>query len=24
MSSYNNPINIADGFATYLEIIKDI
>ena len=24
MSSYNNPINIADGFATYLEIIKNI
>ena len=24
MSSYNNPVNIADGFATYLEIIKDI
>jgi leucyl aminopeptidase len=24
LSSYNNPINIADGFATYLEIIKNI
>jgi leucyl aminopeptidase len=24
LSSYNNPINIADGFATYLEIIKGI
>jgi leucyl aminopeptidase len=24
MSSYNNAINIADGFATYLEIIKNI
>lgn len=24
MSSYNNPVNIADGFATYLEIIKNI
>ena len=24
MSSYNNDINIADGFATYLEIIKNI
>jgi len=24
LSSYNNPVNIADGFATYLEIIKDI
>ena len=24
MSSYNNPINIADGFATYVEIIKNI
>ena len=24
LSSYNNPVNIADGFATYLEIIKNI
>ena len=24
LSSYNNPVNIADGFATYLEIIKGI
>jgi leucyl aminopeptidase len=24
MSSYNNVVNIADGFATYLEIIKNI
>jgi leucyl aminopeptidase len=24
MSSYNNSINVADGFATYLEIIKNI
>ena len=24
MSSYNNELNIADGFATYLEIIKNI
>jgi len=24
LSSYNNPLNIADGFATYLEIIKNI
>jgi len=24
LSSYNNPVNIADGFATYLEVIKSI
>ena len=24
LSSYNNTLNIADGFATYLEIIKNI
>ena len=24
LSSYNNPVNIADGFATYLDIIKGI
>lgn len=24
LSSYNNPVNIADGFATYLEILKGI
>jgi leucyl aminopeptidase len=24
LSSYNNALNIADGFATYLEIIKNI
>lgn len=24
LSSYNNPVNIADGFATYLEILKSI
>ena len=24
MASYNNKLNIADGFATYLEIIKNI
>ena len=24
LSSYNNDLNIADGFATYLEIIKNI
>jgi leucyl aminopeptidase len=24
LSSYNNPVNIADGFATYLEILKNI
>lgn len=24
LSGYNNPVNIADGFATYLEIIKGI
>ena len=24
LSSYNNELNIADGFATYLEIIKNI
>jgi leucyl aminopeptidase len=24
LSSYNNQVNIADGFATYLEVIKSI
>ena len=24
MSNYNNNVNIADGFATYLSIIKNI
>lgn len=24
LSSYNNTVNIADGFATYLEVIKNI